>query len=137
MLQATHAREDASRVTDTLGGEAVGGLVSLALGATARDDESWENGSANKGRTMIDGLDIAFLGVKGEIELFAQKALDQIDVAQQLLSAFERNKNIEIIDIATIMGITQLVDNVTVELIKENIGKQLAGEIADHDAIAF
>lgn len=137
MLQATHAREDASRVADALGGETVGGLVSLALGAAAGDDEPRENGSANERRTMIDGLDIAFLGVKGEIELLAQKALDQIDVAQQLLSAFERNENIKIIDIATIMGITQLMDNVTVELVKENVGKQLAGEIADHDALAF
>ena len=33
MFQATHAREDADRVADALGGEAVGGLVSLALGA--------------------------------------------------------------------------------------------------------
>ena len=137
MFQATHAREDASRVADALGGETVGGLVSLALGAAAGDDEPRENGSANKGRTMIDGLDVAFLGVKGEIELLAQKALNHVDIAQQLISAFERNENIKIIDIATIMGIAQLVDNVTVELVKENIGKQLAGEIANHNALTF
>ena len=137
MFQATHARKDASRVTDALGGEAVGSLVSLALGAAARNNEPRENGSANERRTMIDGLDIAFLGVKGEMKLLAQEALDQVDVAQQLLSAFERDKNIKIVDIASIMGITQIMDNVTVELIKENIGKQLAGEVADHDALTF
>ena len=137
MFQATHAREDTDRVADALGGEAVGSLVSFALGAAARNDEPWENGSTNKRHAMIDGLDIAFLGVKGEMKLLAQEALDQVDVAQQLFSAFKRNENIKIIDIATIMGITQFVNNIAVELTKENIGKQLAGKITDHDALTF
>ena len=36
MFQATHAREDADKVADALRSEAIGGLVSLALGAAKR-----------------------------------------------------------------------------------------------------
>lgn len=57
MFQATHAREDADRVADALGGEAVGGLVSLALGAA--------KGLECKALWRICLLDLPFQGYLG------------------------------------------------------------------------
>ncbi len=49
---------------------------------------------------------------------------------------FEGDDDIKIVNIATVMFVTEIVGDETVELVEEDIGDKLAGEIANDDTAA-
>ncbi len=43
----------------------------------------------------------------------------------------------EVVDVATIVFVAKVESDITVELIEEDVGEELAGEVADDDAATF
>lgn len=67
----------------------------------------------------------------------AEVFLDYSDVAQELLTAFHGNDDKEIVDVATIMLITKIELDKTVELVEKDVGEELAGKVADDNTALF
>lgn len=62
---------------------------------------------------------------------------DDVNITQKLCAFFHWNEDEKVVDIASIMFISEFKFHETVELVEKNIGKKLAGEIADDDAATF
>lgn len=118
------------------GGEAVGSGVGLATGAVSRDDEPRVDDGADERRALVDILGAAFVWMEGELELVVEELFDHDDVAGELRFLRERHDDIEVVDVASVVGIAEVVDDETVELIEEDVGEELAGEIADDNTVA-
>ena len=63
--------------------------------------------------------------------------MDGVDVAKELFALFGRNDDEEVVDIATVMFVAEVESDIAVELVEEDVGEELAGEVADDDATAF
>ncbi len=133
MEQGAFTGDDTFEITGTVGGEVVGGLVGFALGAVARNDEARISDSADEGYTFLDELLAAFKRVEGEVELVAEIRFDDGDVADELFALGERDDDVEVIDVATVMFVAEIVNDETVELIEKDIGDELASEITNYD----
>jgi hypothetical protein len=98
---------------------------------------SWVNamgvdGGAEEGDALVDGLEVAFVRVEGEVELMLEVMLDDWDGGEEALLVGVDDE--EIIDVAAIMLEAEVVGDEAVELVKEDIGEELAGEVADGNA---
>lgn len=133
MEQGAFAGDDTFEITGAVGGEVVGGLVGFALGAVARNDEARVSDGADEGYTFLDELLAAFKRVEGEVELVAEIRFDDSNVADELLALLERDDDVEVIDVATVMFVAEIVSDETVELIEKDIGDELASEITNYD----
>lgn len=78
-----------------------------------------------------------FMGMEGEFELEAEIFFDNTNVAEELFALFHGDDDEEVVDIATVVLIAEVELNETVELVEENVGEELAGEVADDDAAFF
>lgn len=136
MEQGAFTRDNTFEITGAVGGEVVGGLVGFALGAVTGDDEARISDGADKRYAFFDELFATLMRVESKVELVAEIRFDDSNVADELFALLEWDDNVEVIDVATVMFIAEIVGDKTVELIEENIGNELAGEIADHDTAA-
>lgn len=136
MHHSAFAGEEAFDFASAIGGETVGGLVSLATSAVAGNDETGIDDGADEGDTLVDGLSATFVRVKGKFEFLAEIFLDDADVAHELAFLGHRHNNEKIVNVATVMFVAEVDGDETVELVEENVGDELAGEVADDDAMA-
>ncbi len=134
--ESAFAGNEAGDFASAGGGEVVGGLVGFAAGAVAGNDEAGIDDGANERDAFADGLGFALVGMKGEIELVVEVFFDNADVAHELVFLRHRDDDVEIIDVATVMFVAELEGDETVELVEEDIRDELAGEVADDDAMA-
>ena len=109
--EAAHTGNHTFHLAFAVGGEAVGGLVGFAFSALAGDDVARVNGGADEGDAVINGLVIALLRMEGETEVELEVVADDGDVAQELLAVLQGNENIEIVHVAAVMGVAELVDD--------------------------
>lgn len=63
--------------------------------------------------------------------------MDGVDVAEELFALFGGDDDEKVVDVAAVMFIAKIEGDEAVELVEENIGKELAGQVADHDTAAF
>ena len=75
--------------------------------------------------------------MESEFEFKAEILLDNADVAEKLFTLFHGDNDEKVVDIATIVLISEVELNETIELVEENVGEELAGEVADDDAAFF
>lgn len=136
MDKGTLAGNDAFEVASAVGGEVVGGLVGFAFSAVARDDKTRVSDGADERDAFTDKLFAAFVGMEGEVKFIAKVRFDDADVADELVFLLEGDDDVEIVDVATVMLITEFVSNKAVELIEENIRNKLTSEIADDNTAA-
>lgn len=115
--------------------ETIGGGVSFATGAVSGYDETRINHSANKGNTFVGGLSVHLMGMKGEVEP-VQKAVDDGNITHYLRLLGDRDNDIKIIDVATVMLVAEVEGDEAVELVEEDVREELAGEITDDDAVS-
>lgn len=115
-------------------GKFVGGSVSFATGAVTWHDETGIDDGADERNAFVDGLSVDFVRMKGEFE--ALKILvDNGNVTHELRLLGHRNDNVKVVDVATVMSITEVESDEAVELIEIDIGEELTGEIADDDTV--
>lgn len=117
MNEAAHTGNHAFHLAFAVGGEAVGGLVGFALGAFTGNNVAGINGGADEGDAVVNGLVIAFLGMEGEAEVELEVVANDGDVAQELLAVLQGDENIEIVHVAAVMGIAELVDDEAIQLV--------------------
>lgn len=137
MGDATDAGHDTVDVALAVGGELIGGGKTFATTAFAEGDETRIDDSADEGNTVVGGLAEALLGMEREVEMLFEEMVDDVDIAKELSTLRGGDDNEEIIHIATIMMITELVGDETVKLVEEDVGEELTGKVADDDAAAF
>ncbi len=118
------------------GGEAVGSGVGFATGAVSRDDEPRVDDGTDERRALVDILGAALVWMEGELKLVVEELFDHDNIAGELRFLRERYDDIEVVDVASVVGVAEVVDDETVELIEEDVGEELAGEIADDDTVA-
>lgn len=135
MHHSTFAGEESLDVAGAVGGKLVGGGVGFAAGAVTGYDKTRIHYGANKGNTFVGELGAAFVGVERELELVAKVSTNDLDVAHELGFLGEGNDNIKVIDVAPVVHITEVEGDEAVELVEENIGEELAGKIANDDAV--
>lgn len=75
--------------------------------------------------------------MESERKIVFKELVDDVDVAKELSLLGGGNDDEEIVDITAVMMITEVVDDKTVELVEEDVRKELAGKIADDDAAAL
>lgn len=63
--------------------------------------------------------------------------MDGVDVAEELFALFGGDDDEKVVDVAAVMFVAEIEGDEAVELIKKNIGKELASQVADDDAAAF
>lgn len=126
---------EAFDITDTAGGKLVGGGVGFATGAVAGDDKTRVDDATGEGDAFVGGLSVDFVGVESEVEL-TEKMIDDSDVAHDLGFLRHGYDDEEVVDVAAIMFITEVDGDKAVELVEKDIGKELAGEIANNDTVA-
>ena len=63
--------------------------------------------------------------------------MDGVDVAEELFALFGGDDDEKVVDVAAVMFVAEIEGDEAVELVEENIGKELTGQIADDDAAAF
>ena len=142
-MAAVGVRDGADTGNDTVdvavavGGELVGGGETFAFAAVANGDEAGIDDGADKGNAVSSRLAKAFLGVQREVEFLFEEMADNVNVAQELRTFGGGNDDEEIINIATVVRIAEVVDNETVELVEENVGEKLGSQIANDDTAAL
>ena len=77
------------------------------------------------------------MGMESEFEFEAEIFFDNADVTEELFALFHGDNDEEVVDIATVVLIAEVELNETVELVEENVGEELAGEVANDDAAFF
>ncbi len=137
VFDGAHAGDEAFEIAGAGGGEVVGGLETVAAGAAARHDKAGVDDGADKGDAFFDGLAILLFGVEGEAEFLIEEFRDNSEVAEELGAAGHGNDNKKVVDVATVMFVAEAESDVAVELVEENVGEELASEVADDDAAAF
>lgn len=68
--------------------------------------------------------------------MIAEVGIDDFDVTHELGFLGEGNDDIKIINVAAIVHIAEIESNEAIKLIEEDIGEELAGKIADDNAMA-
>lgn len=136
MQHGAFAGKEAVGLTEAGGSEAIGGLVGFAAGAVTGDDETGVDDGADEGDAFVGELLAALMRMESEMEIFEKVMLNDVDVADELILFRVGDDDIKVVDVATVMFIAEIHSNKTVELVEEDIGDELAGEIADDDAVA-
>lgn len=137
MLRGAHTGNEAVYVAFTTSGELVSGFESLAARTATRNNEARINYRADERDAFVDGLAVLLFRVESEVEFAFEEFLDGVDIAEKLFALFGGNDDEEVVDVATIVLVTEVKSDVTVELIEEDVGEELAGEVADDDAATF
>ena len=110
--------------------------MGFAAGAVTGDDETGVDDGADEGDAFVGELLAALMRMESEMEIFEKVMFDDVDVADELVFLRERDDDIKVVNIATVMFITEIHGDEAVELVEEDIGDELAGEVADDDAVA-
>ncbi len=110
--------------------------MGFAAGAVAGDDETGVDDGADEGDAFVGELLAALMGMESEMEIFEEVMLDDVDIADELILFREGDDDIKVVDVATVMFIAEIHGDEAVELVEEDIRDELAGEIADDDAVA-
>lgn len=119
----------------TASGKFVSGGMSFAAGTVTRNDKARVDDGADERNTFVDGLSMNLVGMKGEVEAL-KELTNNGDIAHDLMLLCHRDDNVEIIDVATIVLVTEVDSDKTVQLVKIDVGQKLAGKITDDDAVA-
>ncbi len=137
MRDGTNARNDTFDVAIAVGGELIGGGKTFAFAAVADGDKARVDNGADERDAVGGRLAKAFFRVEGEIELFFKKMVNDIDIAQKLRALGGGDDDKEIINVAAVMGIAEVVDDKTVELVEKDVRKELGSQIANDDTATF
>lgn len=137
VLRGSHTGNEAVNIALATGRKFIGSFESFAARATARNDKTRIDDGADEGDAFFDGLAVLLFRVESEVEFAFEKLLDGVDVAKELLALLGGNDDEKVVDVAAVMFIAEIESNVAVELVEEDVGEELAGEIADDDAAAF
>lgn len=129
------ARDKTGDLASAIGGEVVGGLVSLATGAVTGNNEPRIGDGADEGYAFVDGLCASFVWVEGEVEFIAEVAFDDADVTHELMFLGYGDNNEKVVNVAAIVLVAKVLSNETVELIEKDVGDELTSEVADDDAM--
>ncbi len=133
---AAHAGDETFDVAFTFGGEFVGGIVGVAAHAFAGDDKAGINNDADERDAFVGVLFVLLFGVEREAEFVEEEFANNLDVAQELFFFRFGDDDEEIVDIAAVVFVAEVEADEAVELVEEDVGKELGGEIADDDALA-
>ena len=125
MFHTTHTGDKPFDIAFAVGAEFVGGTVAVVPGAFARDDEAGIDDGTDERNAFVDGLLVLFLGMESKAKFAKEIFADDLDVAEKLGAAALRDDDKEVVDIATIVLITEVEAYETVELVKEDIGEEL------------
>lgn len=137
MFDVPHAGDESVDITVAVGGKFVSSAITVTADAFPRDDETRIDHGADEGNAFVGGLFILFLRVESEFELAAEIFFDNFDIAQELFVFIHGHKDEKVIHIAPIMLVPEVKLDIAIELVEENIRKELAGEITNDDAAAF
>jgi len=137
VFRGAHAGDEAVDVAFAASRKFVGGFEGFAAGAATGDDEAGIDYSSDEGNTFVDRLAVLLFWVESEVKFAFEKLLDGVDVAEELFALLGGNNNEEVVDVTTVMFIAEVESDVAVELVEENVGEELASEIANDDAAAF
>lgn len=117
------------------GGEAVSGLVGFAAGAATRNDKPRVDDGTSEGNAFVDGLFMLLMWVKFEFKFVAEIVRNDTDITEELFLLLHGDDDEEIVDVATVMLVTEVHSNETIELVEVDIGDELAGEITNDDTM--
>lgn len=81
VFEAAEARDETFEVAFALSGKTVGGAIEVALTAPAGRDVGGEDLGTDEFETFVGGLEVGFVGMKGEAELAVEVLTDGFDVA--------------------------------------------------------
>lgn len=137
MLESAHSGSKAFEFPMTSGGEFIGGGISIFAGTTAGINESWVNDGADERNAFTDGLFVLLFRVESEAEFGVEIFCDDVDITQKLCTFFHWNEDEKVVDIASIVFISEFKFHETVELVEKNVGEKLTSEIANNDATTF
>lgn len=137
VFRGAHAGDEAVDVAFATSRKLVGGFESFAARTTTRNDETGVDYGSDERDTFVDGLAVLLFWVESEVKFTFEELLDGVDVAEELFALLGGDDNEEVVDVATVMFIAEVESDVAVELVEENVGEELAGEIANDDAAAF
>lgn len=57
--------------------------------------------------------------------------MDGVDVAEELFALFGGDDDEKVVDVATVMFVAEIEGYEAVELVEENVGKELTGQVAE------
>ncbi len=137
MHERAFARDDAFETAGAVSGEGVGGRMSVAAGAFTGNDKTGVDDGADERYTLADGLGVDFVRVKLETELVTEVVANNGDIAHELGFLVHRDNDKEIVNVATVMFITEVESNKAIELVEEDIRDELASKITNDDAAAL
>ena len=86
----------------------------VMIDARTDDDVTRIYFSAEKRHTAFDRLNIAFLGMESESEIF-KKEFDFVNIFQGAFEVFFLDEKIEVVDVTTVMLIAEIDSHVTVK----------------------
>lgn len=105
MFEIAEARNETFRVGFVAGGEIISGVEKIVTDAAASDDGIRPNDGADEGYAVSRRLLVLFMRMQSEMKFVEEKFANRLNIAQELRLLRQRAKNIEIIDIATVMFI--------------------------------
>lgn len=108
MHHGAFAGEKSFDAAGAVGGELVGGGLSLAAGTMAGYDEARIDDGADEGSAFVDGLSVLLVGMKGESKLTLKIVADDIDIAHKLMFLGHGDDNEKVVDVAAIMFVTEI-----------------------------
>lgn len=135
MKESAFASDETIDSTFATGGKFVGGGMGFAASTMTRNDKAGVDDGADERDAFVDRLSMNLARMKGEVEAL-EKLANNGDIAHDLMLLRHGDDNVKIIDVATIVLVTEVDSDKTVELVEVNIGEELASEIADDDAVA-
>lgn len=121
MFHAPHASDKALNITLAVGTKLVRGAITIIASAFTGNDKTGIDDSADERYAFVDRLFVLFFGMESEAEFAEKKLADDFDIAEELGTLAFGNDNEEIINVATVMLITEVKANEAVELVKEDV----------------
>lgn len=106
-------------------------------GAAAGNDEPRIDDGADERYALVNGLFILFMWMESEFELLAEIFFDNTDITKELFALLHGDDDEKVVDVTTIMFVAKVELDEAIELVKEDIGEELASEITDNDAAFF
>lgn len=134
MFHTAHTGDKPLDIAFAISTEFVGGAVTVVAGAFARNDEPRIDDGTDEGHAFVYGLLVLLFGMESETKLAKEELANNFDVAEELGALRFGDDDKEVVNIATVMLITEIETNEAVKLVKEDVRKELRGEIADDDA---
>ena len=132
MFHDAEVGDDSIEVLAT-SGEVLAGLMEMRLQAVARVKTMGIDAGAEKLHALVDFAAVALFRVESHLQVVFQITLDYGDVLFGFLVLLGRNHVEEVVDIAAVVFVAEIVGDEAVELVEVDIGHELRSEVADND----